>query len=339
MTRFLVRRLAQTIVVVFGVLVVTFGVARIIPGDPAVAYAGPRATKVELARVTKEFGLDKPWPVQLRDYIWGVLHGDWGTSLYTRRPVLSDLGVALPASLELVISALLLAAAVGIPVGIAAARWRGRISDVVARLVAVVSVSMPVFWLALILQHVFFQKLGWLPVAGRYDANLDITHPLHVRTHSVLVDAAISGNWPVLRSALVHLVLPAAAVAAYPAGAIAQLTRATLLETVAEEHVRMARALGFAERTVFGRLALRPALNPVLALVALVFAYALVNTFLVEAIFNWPGLGMYATSAIQSLDTPAILGVTLVVALAYVLANLLVDIAQSIVDPRVRGVR
>jgi peptide/nickel transport system permease protein len=201
------------------------------------------------------------------------------------------------------------------------------------------SVSMPIFWLALILQQLFFQRLGWLPVAGEYDARIGFSHPLEVRTHFTILDALISGNWPVFRSSLSHVVLPALTVAAYPAGAIAQMTRASLLEIVVEDHVRMARALGFGERAIFGRLALRPALNPVIALVALVFAYSLANTFLVESIYNWPGLGSYAVTAIQSLDTPAILGVTLFVALAYVLANLLVDIVQSLVDPRVRGMR
>jgi peptide/nickel transport system permease protein len=201
------------------------------------------------------------------------------------------------------------------------------------------SVSMPIFWLGLILQHVFFQKLGWLPVAGEYDARIAQAHPLDVQTHFTILDALISGNWPILRSSISHIVLPALTIAAYPAGAIAQMTRASLLETIVEDHVRMARALGFSERTIFGRLALRPALNPVIALTALVFAYSLANTFLVESIFDWPGLGSYATAAIQSLDAPAVLGVTLFVALAYVLLNLIVDLVQSLVDPRVRGVR
>jgi peptide/nickel transport system permease protein len=338
-TRFLVRRLAQAIIVIVGVVIVTFGVGRLVPGDPAVTYAGPRASHEQLVAVRKDLGLDRPWPVQLADYARGVVTGDWGTALHTHRPVLDDLATAVPASLELVLAALVIGALIGLPLGIASARNRGRLPDVLIRLLSMVSVSMPIFWLGLILQHVFFQRLGWLPVAGQYDARLEIAHPLAVHTHFAIIDALISGNWVVFRSTLSHIVLPALTVAAYPAGAIAQMTRASLLETIVEDHVRMARALGFSERTIFARLALRPALNPVIALIALVFAYSLANTFLVESIYNWPGLGSYAVAAIQSLDAPAILGVTLFVALAYVIANLLVDIVQSLVDPRVRGVR
>jgi peptide/nickel transport system permease protein len=338
-TRFLVRRLTQAIIVVAGVVIVTFAVGRLVPGDPAVTYAGPRASRAQLEATRRALGLDRSWPAQLFEYVKGVLTGDWGTALHTHRPVLDDLATAVPASLELVLAALVIGVLVGLPLGIASARSRGRLLDVAIRLLSMVSVSMPIFWLGLILQHVFFQRLGWLPVAGEFDVRLDFSSPLDVRTHFTILDALISGNWPVFRSSLSHVVLPALTVAAYPAGAIAQMTRASLLETVVEDHVRMARALGFGERAIFGRLALRPALNPVIALVALVFAYSLANTFLVESIYNWPGLGSYAVAAIQTLDTPAILGVTLFVALAYVVANLLVDIVQSLVDPRVRGVR
>ena len=339
MTRFLVRRLTQAMIVIVGVVFVTFAVGRLVPGDPAVTYAGAHASRVQLEQVRRQLGLDRAWPVQLVDYVKGVATGDWGTALHTHRPVLDDLATAVPASLELVFTALGFGLLIGLPLGIVAARNRGRFGDVVIRLLSMLSVSMPIFWLGLILQHVFFQRLGWLPVAGEYDARLGLSHPLEVRTHFTILDALISGNWPIFRSSLTHIVLPALTVAAYPAGAIAQMTRASLLETIVEDHVRMARALGFSERSIFGRLALRPALNPVIALTALVFAYSLANTFLVESIFDWPGLGSYAVAAIQSLDAPAILGVTLFVAVAYVLVNLLVDVVQSLVDPRVRGVR
>jgi peptide/nickel transport system permease protein len=198
------------------------------------------------------------------------------------------------------------------------------------------SVSAPVFLLALVLQLLFAQKLGWFPTAGEYDPKLDYTHPLTVYTHITVIDALVTGNFAILGSALAHLVLPCLAVAAYPTGVIAQMTRASLIEQLGEDHVRMARGLGFGERAIVRRLALRPALNPVVSITALMFAYALVNTFLVESIFNWPGLGSYATASIEALDTPAIIGVTLFVAIVYVLATLLVDLAQAGLDPRVR---
>ncbi len=334
MRRYLLRRLAQAAIVVAGVVVLTFAVARLVPGDPATAYAGPRAGKAELERVREEFGLDRPALVQLGDYASGIVTGDWGTALHTRRPVLDDLARVVPPTLELVLCAMFVALALGVPLGLLAAR-RGGIADALVRLFATVSVSLPVFLLALVLQWLFFQKLGVLPVAGEYDPNLDYTSPLTVYTRMTVVDAAITGNWAILGSSLQHLILPCLAVAAYPLGAIAMMTRASVLEELGEDHVRMARSLGFSERSVVGRLALRPALNPVVSLVALMFAYAIVNTFLVEAIFNWPGVGSYAVDSIKALDVPAIIGVTLLVALLYVLANLLVDLVQAWLDPRI----
>ena len=195
----------------------------------------------------------------------GTFTGDWGTSLSTRKPVLDDVAVALPASLQLVGAGLLIALLVGIPIGIACAHWAGRTPDVVARIGAVLAASLPVFWLALMLQLLFFSELGWFPAAGTYDPQLYYTSPLTTYVHMPVVDALITGNWPVLQSALSHLVLPALAVAAYPMALIARIVRASLLDTLGEEHVRMTRALGFGERAVLGRFALRPALNPVLA--------------------------------------------------------------------------
>ena len=334
MRRYLLRRLAQAVVVVAGVIVLTFVVARVVPGDPAVAYAGPHASAQALAQVREEFGLDKPALEQLVDYVKGTLTGDWGTALHTKRPVLDDLGNVIPPTLELVGFAMLVALLVGIPLGMLAAR-RGGATDASVRLGSMVSVSAPVFLLALVLQFVFSQKLGWFPVAGEYDPKLDYTHPLTQFTHVTVIDAAITFNFSILGSALAHLVLPTIAVAAYPTGVIAQMTRASLIEQLGEDHVRMARGLGYPERTIVRRLALRPALNPVVSVTALMFAYALVNTFLVESIFNWPGLGSYATASIQALDTPAIIGVTLFVAIVYVLATLLVDVVQAWLDPRV----
>jgi peptide/nickel transport system permease protein len=335
-TRFLVRRLALAALVVVGVVILTFVIARVVPGDPASTWAGPRARPEQVEAARRELGLDRPLPVQIVKYLGGVATGDWGLSLRTRRPVLEDIAQRAPASIELVTAAMLLALAVGIPLGLVAARWRGRSPDVLSRLVAVVGVSMPSFWLAIVLQLVFFQWLDLLPVAGSYDPDLDYTSPLRSVTNMPILDALLTGNWTVLTSALSHVILPAVVIAAYPAGVITRMVRASVLDTIGEDHVRMVRALGFPERSVFARFALRHAWSPVVALLALVFAYALVNTFLVEAIFNRPGLGSYAASAIGALDTPAIVGVTLFVALVYVLGNLVVDVVQAMIDPRIR---
>ena len=335
MTRYLLRRAGQSIVVILGVVILTFIIARLIPGDPAVAYAGPRASAAQLAAVRVQFGSNDSIPVQLWHYLTGIFRGDWGVSLHTKSPVLSDLGRVIPPTLELVIIALILAVILGVPAGILAARLRGKLPDALVRLGSILAVSMPIFWLALILQYVFFSKLHWLPVSGEYSPSLDYTHPLTEYTGSTVVDSLVTGNWAVLGSSLAHLVLPVLAVAAYPAGIIAMMIRASLLETISEEHVRTVRALGFGERAVFGRFAMKPSLNPVIAVVALVFAYSLANTFLVESVYNWPGLGRYATDSIRSLDSPAILGVALFVAIAYVVLNLVVDIVQYLIDPRI----
>ncbi len=327
--------MALAILVVAGVVVLTFVIARVVPGDPAVSWAGPHASRAEIARVRHELGLDRPLPVQIGRYFVGVLDGNWGTSIHTHRPVLSDLMDRAPASIELVTVALVLSLVLGVPLGLVSAKWSGKAVDGVIRVGAVLGVSMPAFWLALILQLVFFQRLHLLPVAGQYDPNLDYTHPLTQYTRMVLVDALVTGNWSVLRSAAAHVVLPALVIASYPLGVITRMVRASVLDSVGEDHVRMVRALGFPERSVFGRFALKLALNPVIAVVALVFAYSLANTFLVEAIFDWPGLGSYAADSISSLDTPAIVGVTLFVAVVYVLANLVVDLLQAWLDPRI----
>ncbi|MGW5688054.1 ABC transporter permease [Nonomuraea sp. NPDC003754] len=337
MTRYLARRLGQALLVVAGVVTLTFVIMRLVPGDPAVAYAGPKATPEQLAAAREQFGLERPLHVQLWNYARDLVTGDWGVSLRTRRPVMEDLLNAFPATLELVGAALVVAILVGVPVGVLAARHKRRLPDLSVRLGSMLAVSVPVFWLALTLQLVFATHLGWFPVAGEYDTTLDTTSPLTLWTNITIVDALITGNWPIFTSTAEHLVLPALVVAAYPAGVIAQLTRAALIEESGQDHVRFERAMGFGETAILTRFALRPALNPVLSLIALVFAYSLVNGFLVEAVFNWPGLGRYAFNAITSADTPGIAGVTVLVAVVYVLANLVVDLLQGVVDPRVRA--
>ena len=336
MTVYIARRVVLAGVVVAGVIAATFVIARVVPGDPAATWAGPHASAAQIAAARRFLGLDRSPAEQLASYFAGIVTGNWGMSVHTHQPVLSDIGAAAPASLELVIAALVLALAAGIPLGLVSARWPGRAPDQAIRAGAILGVSMPVFWLALILQLVFSQRLHLLPAAGEFAPRLLFSHPLARRTGFGVIDALITGNWPMLGSTLSHLVLPAVVVAAYPAGLIARLVRAQVLDTMGETHVLMARALGFGERAVYGRFAMKLAWNPVAAAVALVFGYSLVNTFLVESIFDWPGLGSYAAAATATLDTPAILGVTLFVALVYVAANLAVDIIQASLDPRIR---
>jgi len=311
------------VLVVAGVIVLTFVIARVVPGDPAATWAGPHASAAQVAAARRFLGLDRPAPVQLVAYFHGIVTGNWGLSVHTHGPVLSGIGTAAPATLELVLTALIIAVAVGVPLGLVSARRPGRLLDHGIRAGS-------------IFQLVFSQRLHLAPVAGEFSPNLLFSHPLARHTGFDVIDAVITGNWPMLGSTLSHLVLPAIVVAAYPTGLITRMVRAQVLDTIGETHVQMARALGFPERTVYGRFAMKLAWNPVSAALALVFGYSLVNTFLVEAIFDWPGLGSYAAASISTLDTPAILGVTLFVALAYVVANLIVDIVQAAIDPRIR---
>jgi peptide/nickel transport system permease protein len=322
--------------VALGVGIVAFVITRQLPGDAAATWAGPRATREQLALVREQLGLDRPLPEQVVRYLADLVRGDWGTSIHTRQPVLSDVLTRLVASLELVGAAILIAVVVGIPLGVLAARWQGGLPDWVSGWLSAILVSMPIFWLALVLQLVFATQLDWLPVAGRFDRALRAAMETGSITGLVTIDALLTLNGPLLVSSLSHLLLPALVVATYPIGLIARLTRASLIETLGEEHVRMARAIGFPERTIVWRFALRPSMGPVLAALALVFGYSLGNTFLVENIFDWPGLGSYVADSIRTLDAPAIAGVTVVVALAYLLANLAVDLVRPLVDPRLR---
>ncbi|HUC57348.1 MAG TPA: ABC transporter permease [Streptosporangiaceae bacterium] len=333
---FVARRIVLAFVVIVGVIIVTFVVAHVVPGDPAATWAGPHASAAQIAAARRFLGLDRPLIAQLGSYLGGIATGNWGVSIHTHRPVLSDLLTAAPATLELVITALIIGVVVGVPTGLISARRPGRPSDHLIRAGSILGVSMPIFWMALILQLVFSQKLKWFPAAGEYSPGLLFSHPLAKLTGFPVLDSILTGNLPMLGSTLVHLILPALVVAAYPAGLIARMVRAQVLDTIGETHILNARALGFREGQIFARFAMKQAWTPVVAAIALVFGYSLVNTFLVESIFDWPGLGSYAAASIATLDTPAILGVTLFVAVAYVIANLLVDIIQAAIDPRIR---
>ncbi|GLU50321.1 ABC transporter permease [Nocardiopsis ansamitocini] len=334
MLSYAARRIGLSALVAFGVVVLTFVIARVVPGDPAAGWAGPRAGPAERDRVRAELGLDLPLPQQIGGYLGGVLRGDWGISVRTHRPVLDDLLALLPNTLQLVLAGLLIGLLVGVPAGLVAARWAHRSPDLLVRTGAVLGGSVPVFWLALLMQMFFATRMGLLPVAGSYDPAVLAANPLVRITGMPLLDALLTGNLPMAASVFDHLVLPALVVAAYPVAVITRLVRAGVLDTLGETHVQMTRALGFPERTVLARFALRPNWNPVLQTCALIFGYSLVNSFLVEAIFAYPGLGGYAAASADVVDLPAIVGVTLLVALLYIAANLLVDLLQAALDPR-----
>jgi peptide/nickel transport system permease protein len=336
MARFLARRLAGSALVLLGLSVVTFVLARVIPSNAAALYIGPRARPEDIARVTQQLGLDQPLPVQYLTYLRAVLSGDLGTSIGTKQPVLGELVGRLPASLELIAVAMLIAIPVGIGLGVLSARWQGRAPDFIVRIASIVGVSMPAFWLALLLQIVFFRQLDLLPLTGRTDADLRFIAPIVPVTGFYLVDSLLGGNLTAFIDAARHIVLPALTLAAYPVGLIARMTRSAMLEVLDQDYIRTARAFGLRDRLVVYRLGLRNAMPPVLTVIGLTLAYALTGTFFVEIVFNWPGLGTFAVRSLLNVDYPAVMGITLFGAAGYVLINLLVDLGQAWLDPRVR---
>jgi ABC-type dipeptide/oligopeptide/nickel transport system permease component len=333
MVRLVVRRLGFTVFVLWSVTLITFILSRVVPGDPARLIAGPRANPIAVAHIREEYGLDRPIPVQYADYLTRLLRGDLGTSFTTRQPVRADLGTFFPASIELALYALLVGSLLGIVVGTVAALRRGSPLDVAGRLAATGGVSMPAFWLAMLFQLVAYSWLRVLPFGGRLATG--VPAPPHV-TGLYTVDGLIAGQWFTFRDAVTHLVLPVTTLALAVVGVTARIVRTSVLEVLGEDYVRTARAKGLARWRVLTKHTLRNALLPPVTVLGLQFGLLAGGVFLVETIFAWPGVGRYAYDALRASDYNAIMGVTLVIAVVYVVANLLVDLAYLVVDPRIR---
>jgi len=336
MLRYVLKRLIWLLVVLFGLCVITFTLSRVVPGDPAAAYIGPRARPEQVELVRQQLGLDRPLYVQFGFYLRDLAHGNFGESLRTHRPVLRGIVDHLPASLELMFSAIFIALFLGIPIGVVSARRENTVVDHLSRLFSVANVSMPSFWLAMIFQIVFFRWLGLFPIGGRIDTVTALLHPIEKITGFSIVDAVISGNWVALRNVLLHLVLPSVTLAAYSTGLIARMTRSTMLEVLREDYITTARSIGVSESEIHFIHALRNAIGPTLTTAGLCFASMLTGTFFIELIFFWPGLGTYTINAIFLNDYPVIMAVTLLMALFYVAVNLCVDLLLAIADPRIR---
>jgi peptide/nickel transport system permease protein len=332
---FLLRRLLTSIFVLLGVSIITFFIARVVPTDAASLYAGPKARAEELERIREKLGLDKPLPVQYVIYMGDLLQGDLGNSISTKRPIMQEISDRLPATLELLLAGMFVAMLLGVPLGVLSARWQGKLPDLLVRLLSIVGVSMPAFFLGLLLQIIFFRNLEWLPLIGRLDADMRFVSPVTEITRFIVLDSLLTRNWVALKDALLHLILPAFTLAAYPIGLIARMTRATMLEVLEQDYIRTARAYGIRDSVITYLYALKNAISPTLTVIGLTFAFALTGTFFVEIIFTWPGLGLFTTRSLLNLDYPAIMGMTLLGAAGYVIINLVVDVVQSWVDPRV----
>lgn len=333
---YIVRRLLLAALVIVSVGVITFFVARVLPSNPAALYAGSRPTAEQLQRIRETMGLDDPLPIQFWHYLSDMLRGDLGVSFRTRQPISSELGRRLPATLELVTVGTVFALLIGVPLGVVSA-WRpGKLFDQFTRVVAIGGVSLPSFWLALLFQLFFFGRLRLLPLAGRIDNIVSLEYPIRQITGFYLIDAAATGNWVAFKSAALHLILPAVVLSLYSLSLSARMTRAKMLEVLSQKYIVAARALGLSEGTIYGRLALKNAIIPTLTVVGLSFAWSITGAFLIEVVFNWPGVGQYVADAIVTVDFPVIVAVASVVAVTYVVINLAVDLLTSAIDPRVK---
>lgn len=329
------RRLLLAIFVLVGVSLVTFIIARLVPSNPTHLWAGPRASPDQIEAARTKLGLDLPLYQQYFRYVGQVLRGDFGISILTRLPIVNDVKRYLPATLELVFFSMFFTVVIGVPLGVLSGAWKDRWLDHVSRVFAVICVSVPVFWLALILQLVFARHLELLPLGGRVSRDIAVFSPLDPITGFYLLDALLSRSWLHFREAVVHLILPSLTLASYGIGLAIRMTRANMVEVLEEKYITAAWAAGLSRSTVYFRLALKNAIVPTLMVLGLTFVWDLTGAMLVEIMFLWPGLGTYLFNAVRVIDFPVVISVTLVVTVFYVFTNLVLDLLQAAIDPRV----
>jgi len=333
MIQYILKRLFLIVLTLFGLITITFVISRVAPGDPARLAAGPDATEEMVEVMRNEFGLDKPLVAQYVHYIKSLLTGDLGRSLRTRHLVIEDLVRFFPATFELIVFSLFLAVILGIPLGVCCAVYRDRSVDHVARLFSVSGLALPMFWFALMLQLLLALKFDLLPVGGRLGM---LTEPPQKITHLYLIDSLITGDWSSLADALGHIILPAF-VLSFPAlASIIRVNRADMLEVLNRDFIVNARAHGISKFRIIALYALKNAMIPTTTMIGLRYGWMLGGTILVETVFDWPGIGLYAVQSAVFSDFQPIMGVTLLIGLNFMLANLVVDLIYGVLDPRVR---
>jgi len=332
---YIVRRVCMLPLMVVGITLLTFVLSHAVPADPVSANLGDQAAAnpAVVAAFRHQWGLDRPLPEQYLIYVWNLVRGNMGISISTHQPVLIDLREHTPATIELALAAMFLSLIIGIPLGILAAVRRDTVMDQLGRGVSLIGVSIPVFWLGIVALFIFYARLGWAPSAGEISPRLPL--PPFV-TGFVVVDALLAGQRAVALDALAHLALPAIVLSSASIGVITRMMRGSMLDVLGEDYVRTARSKGLPARRVTLRHVARNALLPVITVIALSFGGLLSGAVVTETVFAWPGLGSYAFQSASSLDFPAIMGVGIVVAVVYVLMNLLSDIGYAAADPRVR---
>ena len=318
-----------------GLLAVTFFIGRVMPIDPVLAIVGDRAPEHVIARVREELGLNKPLWQQFTIYLGKVLHGDFGTSVLTSRPVLQDIQKTFPATIELATLGIIIGAGIGIPLGVWAAVRRGGLVDQVVRVMGLIGYSVPIFWLGLMGLVLFYARLGWVAGPGRIDVSYEFSVTLV--SGFLLLDTARQGEWEAFGNVLSHLILPASLLGYFSLAYISRMTRSFMLNELAQEYVVAARAKGLSETRIIWRHALRNAMVPLVTVVALSFAGLLEGSVLTETVFAWPGLGLYITNSLQNADMNAVLGGTIVVGSIFIGLNLLSDLLYQVLDPRTRA--
>jgi dipeptide transport system permease protein len=336
MFRYVLQKLLLIVPTVVGISIAAFAFIRLLPGDPIIAIAGERGITPENYAILRErFGFNEPIWQQYFDYVWRLLHGDLGISFSTKRPVLDEFLTLFPATIELTVVAMLIAVAIGVPVGIIAAVKRRSWFDQVAMSAALTGYSMPIFWWGLLLIILFSGTLGWTPVSGR----IGIQHFFRPVTGFMLIDSLLVGRPGAFRSAVSHLILPSVVLATIPLAVIARQTRSAMLEVLGEDYVRTARAKGLPPRRVIGLHAFRNALIPVVTTIGLQVGTLMAGAILTETIFSWPGIGKWMIDSIGKRDYVVVQSGLLLIALVVMFVNLAVDILYGLINPRIRHVR
>ena len=332
---YVARRLLLVVPLAIGVTLATFIISHLVPSDPVAANLSEAAQgDPQIVRAfRREWGLDRPLYQQYLDYLGHIARGDFGISIQSHRPIIVDLRQYLPATVELALSAMALSVLFGIPLGVVSAAARERLVDRVVRTATLIGASAPIFWLALLALYVFYARLGWFPPPGRLDTGIQ---PPPAVTGLLTVDGLLAGRWDVMSNALKHLGLPALVLGLHQMAYIVRVTRSSMIDVIAQEYIRTARAKGVGERLLLYRHALRNALIPTVTYIGLAFGSLLSGTVIAETVFSWPGVGRYAFQSATSLDFPAIVSVATVIAMIYIVVNLSVDILHVAIDPRIR---
>jgi len=332
MFKYVVKRVLMVIPVMIGVSIIVFALMRVFSPDPAPIVLGQHATEASIATWRHDNGLDAPVVTQYVTYVTGALRGDLGVSYYTKSSVAREIGARFPATIELAVAAIIFASVLGILLGVLAAVKKNSVFDAAGSLFALVGVSIPIFWLGILLIMFFAGFLHLLPSGGRINVLLE---PAHV-TGFYMIDSIVAGGWEGLKDAFIHLILPALTLGMYSMAIITRMTRSSMLETLGQDYIRTARAKGISETKVVGKHALRNSLIPVTTVIGLQFGALLGGALLTESVFSWPGIGKFTVDCILKSDFPVVQGIVLLVAVIFVTINLVADLLYAYLDPRIK---